>query len=268
MLVVERLIEQVGVVPGHRFDRRDAEVVGHQVDEVHRRLDLGHLGMLEERRRRAGGEGEQQAPVARRAVGVEGGAQLRHQRGEVPLVLGPMDVAVAAQPRILPVDVKAVEVVAANEIDRAGHEHAPAVGRQRGVGEAARPRPAAHRDQHLQVRMGAPHAGQDLEVLGIAVEPFHDTPVADVGEGVVDVGQLIGGQAGRIDQRVPGEEIADDRQARRRRRHLRRLGLGPGSVSRCGGQGGRGDERREQAQHECTSAHVDRGHRTTISVNG
>ena len=120
MLVVERLIEEVGVVPGHRFDRGDPEVVGHEVDEVDRRLDLGHLGVLEERRRGAGGEGEQQAPVPRRAVGVEGGAQLRHQRGEGPLVLGPMDVAVAAQPRVFPVDVEAVEVVAANEIDRAG----------------------------------------------------------------------------------------------------------------------------------------------------
>ena len=110
-------IEQVGVVPGQaRFDRRDAEVVGHQVDEVHR------------------------TRLATLAISV----WARGTSGDAP---------------------------------------------------AAK----------VQVRMGAPHAGQDLEVLGIAVEPFHDTPVADVGEGVVDVGQLIGGQAGRIDQRVPGK---------------------------------------------------------------
>jgi hypothetical protein len=42
------------------------------------------------------------------------------------------------------------------------------------------------------------------------VEAFHDLPVSDVGERVVDVRQSIGGDLRRLDERVLDEHVADD----------------------------------------------------------
>ena len=48
-------------------------------------------------------------------------------------------------------------------------------------------------DQDPQVGMLAPQIREHLEILRIAGEPFDHAAVLDVGEGVVDVRQLVGG---------------------------------------------------------------------------
>ena len=91
-----------------------------------------------------------------------------------------------------------------DELDRAVREAPAALGCERRVGEVAGPGPAADGDQDLQVRMLASQIRQQLEVLRVAGEPFDDAAVLDVGEGIVDVRQLVGGDVGRHDQLVAG----------------------------------------------------------------
>ena len=205
------------MVAGRLARGRHAEVVGHQVDEVHRALDLRHLGVLQEVPRRARGEGEQERLTAPGALPVESRAQVRHERGEVLLVLRPVRVAVTGEPGVLPVHVEAVEVVAPHEVDRARDEDAAALRRERRVREPFRPGPAADRDQDPQVRVVAPQAGEHLQVLGVARGSFDDPPAHDVGEGEVDVGQLLRADLGRRENAVAGEDVGDDRRPRGRR---------------------------------------------------
>ena len=148
--------------------------------------------------------------MLRTSEAVERRTQLRHQRGEVLLVLRPMRVAQPREARVFPVDIEAIEIVALHEGDGALDEAAPALGRQYGVRKTAGPGPAAHRDEDGELRKAPAQPGQALKVLGIAREAFHDLSVLDVGECVVDVRQLVGSDGGRVDQLVFGEDVADD----------------------------------------------------------
>ena len=217
---------EVGVVAGRLARARHAEVVGHQVDEVHDGLDLRHLRVGDEVGECARREGEQEAPPALRPLPVEGGTQVRHERGEVLLVLRPVGVAVPREPRVLPVHVEAVEVVAPHEVDRARHEHPPAPRGERRVGEALRPGPPADRDQDPQVGVVPPQAGQHLQVRAVVRAAFDDPPTHDVGEREVDVGQLLRADLEGIEDAVPGEDVGDDRRA------CGRLGGGRGRPGR------------------------------------
>ena len=62
----------------------------------------------------------------------------------------------------------------------------------------------------MQVRVRAAEPRQRRQVLGVMVKALHDLPVPDVGEGVVDVRQPIGGDLRGIDERVLHEHVADD----------------------------------------------------------
>jgi hypothetical protein len=154
--------------PGERIGPGLAEVVGHEVDEVDRDLHLAHLGLGQEVREGPGGEREQVAPAARGSLRVEPGPQVGHERGVARPVLRSMRVPVAGKARVLPVDVEPVEVVAADELHGARDEAPPPFGRERRVGEAAGPGPAANRDQDLELRVLPPQSGQHLEVLAVA----------------------------------------------------------------------------------------------------
>jgi hypothetical protein len=139
---VVRMGVEVRVMAGLRLPLRLAEVVGHEVHVVRRKPARRPSRVLEEIRRGARGEGEEEVTAARRSLLVQGRAQLRHGRAEVLLVLGPVHVAVAGQARVFPVHVEAVEVVAAHEVDGALHELRAALLREDGVREVLGPGPA------------------------------------------------------------------------------------------------------------------------------
>ncbi len=225
---------EVRVVAGRLPRVRDAEVVGHEVDEVDGGLDLRHLRVLDEVAGGAGGEGQEEVPPGPGALAVEGRAQAGHEGGEVLLVLRPVRVVVAGQARVLPVHVEAVEVVAPHEVHGARDEHATALRGQRGVREPLRPRPAADGHQDLEVRVVLPQAGQHLQVVGVAGTALDDPAAHDVGEREVDVGELLSADLVRLEDAVAGEDVGDDRRPR---------GFGGGGRGRPGRQQQR-EERR------------------------
>ena len=62
--------------------------------------------------------------------------------------------------------------------------------------------------------MLAPQIREQLEILRVAGEPFDDAAVLDVGEGIVDVRQLVDGDLGRHDQLVARKHVSNDRRLR------------------------------------------------------
>src|SRR5690606_37210296 len=253
--------EQRAVMIGPRIPRA-MEVVGHHVDVVQVLVVLAGAGHADLVHAGAHGDGQQQAGTHL----VELAPELGQQRGEVGVVLGP-PARDAAGHRVFPVDVDAVEhargrarsagavghrqVAADVGVDARGNEGL-AVFRTGRVGEAARPGPAAQRDQHLQSGIArlellelvpvaaqrlvpgvgrAAHALTGLEGLGVVGERVAACArvrvgrlghahlaavVADVAEGVVDVGQLGRRSAGLdvLDQvaaavDAPLREVAD-----------------------------------------------------------
>ena len=108
LIRIGRVGVEVRVVTGQGIAVGLPEVVRHEVHEVDRGLHLLHLGVGQELGRGARGEGQQVMAVPCRALLVERGAQLGHERGEILLVLGTMGVSVAGQRRVLPVHVEAV----------------------------------------------------------------------------------------------------------------------------------------------------------------
>jgi hypothetical protein len=131
-----------------------------------------------------------------------------------------MRVLIAGQRGVLPIDVHAVEGVPAHEPNGAVDESPPAVLRQGRVGETLRPRPAADRDQDLEVRMRSPELGQGAQVVGVLRCTFHDHAIYDVREGVVDMRQLLRvditrGEGPAIRKYVSDNHtVADDRDRR------------------------------------------------------
>ncbi len=196
-------------MPGDAIHRGDPEVVRHQVHVVHHRLHLCHLGVGDERRKRARGKRQEALAPACGGVRVEGSTQLGHHGGEVGLVLWPVRVVVAWKTGIFPVHVEPVEVVSPYEGDGALHEPLPPFRREHGVRESLGPGPSADRHQHLQVRMRSSHGREHLEVVGIACEALDDLPVPDVRKGVVDVGELLGGNSRGVEQPLLREQIAN-----------------------------------------------------------
>ena len=181
-------------------------------------------------------------PLHRFALLVEGLPQLGHQAGEVRLVLGAEHISVPDHSGVLPVHVEAVQVVAEDERDRALHEGLAARGGEGGVGEALGPRPAADRDEELQVRVFLPQTAEHPEVLCILGEAFDHLAFGEVRERIVDVGDLRGVDGRGIDEAVLGKHVGDDHVAG-----------GLGRWSRRGGDPGRlveGRERGEQADHD------------------
>ena len=154
--------------------------------------------------------------VSGAAFGIERLPQVRHHRGEVLLILRTVDVVVAAQTWVLPVDVDAVDLVPAHERDHAVGETAAALGGECRVREVIGPGPAADGDQDPQMGMLPPEIREQLEILRVTGEPFDNAAVLDVGEGVVDVRQLVGGDLGRHDQLVARKHVGNDDRLHRR----------------------------------------------------
>ena len=113
-------------------------------------------------------------------------------------------------------------------------EAPPALGRERGVREALRPRPAADGHEHPELGVARSEPGQHAQVFGVAREALHQAAVLDVGEGVVDVRQLRGVDLVRREQALLREDVADDRGLRRRARG----GRGGGHGGEQDGEGG------------------------------
>src|SRR5690606_37209561 len=253
--------EQRAVMVGPRIPAA-VEVVGHHVDVVQGLVVLAGAGDAHLVHAGTDRHGQQQAGSHL----VELAPELGQQGGEVGVVLGP-PAGQATGHRVLPVDVDAVEhargrartagavghrqVAADVGVDARGNEGL-AVFRTGRVGEAARPGPAAQRDQHLQSGIarlellelvpvaaqrlvpgvgGSGDAVAGLERLGVIGERVAPgagawirgqghahlaAVVADVAEGVVDVGQLGRRPAGLdvLDQvaaavDAPLREVAD-----------------------------------------------------------
>ena len=111
-----------------------------------------------------------------------------------------MRVAVAAQPGVLPVDVETVEVVTPDERRRRSRRTGP---RDSGVSAASEKPPdqiqPPTETRTLSCGWFARRPVRILEVLRIQRRALHDLPVRDVGERVVDVGQLVGRDPARVD---------------------------------------------------------------------
>ena len=193
LVVVERRIE-----PGARAAA--VEVVGHHVGPVE---DPRHVGVLERiDASRAGGCRNRQQPVR---------ANRLANRGEQQDVVAGVARVSGLKPagyRVLPVDVDAVELrVGLQEAGARLREHLARRLRRGHLVERSRVGPPAHRQQELQVRMAALDERDLVEqpvrtarlgtVAGIHLfdggtgVPRQAVVRADLGEGVVDVGQPV-----------------------------------------------------------------------------
>ena len=140
-----------GLVVGLRLPGA-VEVVGHDIDPIQNGGDFCGFDVGDFVGAGGRGDGEVIAAAVLLARGVELAAKLGEERGEVLFVLGTRDIGFEAPAAwVFPIDVHAVEAVFADERDGGGGEFAARGGRERGVGEAARERPAADRDHGDEV---------------------------------------------------------------------------------------------------------------------
>ena len=133
LLRVGRIEIQIRVMARHAIDFLHPEVVRHQIHVVERSPGTIEAALRERIRKCARRARQQQGASSRSSFSVERLAECLRQFDEVFSVLWTMGVVVALEPRILPVDVETVQIVAVHERDRAGHERPAARLRQRGL---------------------------------------------------------------------------------------------------------------------------------------
>lgn len=219
----------------------DVEVVGHKVDGVDVVLNLIHLGVLQEFCRGTSGNGGIQSAMKARLFSVETLAKLGEQESEVLFVFGTEGVAIAGLTGILPIDIEAVELIAFDKADGAGDKPRTTLGRERDVGEGARPGPAAYRDEDSQPRIRVFECIKDGEVFGVMGEAFNDLSILDIGKGVVDAGKTPSIDLFGRKNAVLREDVGDD---------FASIGHGVKASGGIGGrwfgeEGGRGEEGHE-----------------------
>ena len=194
---VERGV-QVGIaVPG------PVDVVGHEEDVIHYLrhrlgLDIAQIAL-------AGGpgDGEQVVLPISLPLLVQPRPDGLEEQGEVLSVLGAVDGAgEAAGDWILPVQVDPIQAMLSQEGGTAPGEGVPPGGGGGHVGEIGGVVPAPHRDEQLQMGVllpQLPQGGQGLPVVVRVSQGQLSALRVYRGEGVVDVGEQVGGQrAGRV----------------------------------------------------------------------
>jgi len=171
------------------------EVVGHQVDPVQRAGDARQFQAVGEAAL-GGGDGQQvMAPAA--AFAVQARAQRFQQHGEIAAVVRAVADVGVAQGRVLPVDVQAVQVEAAQQGDAAVDEARTRRFGGRGLGEVAGA-PAADGQHDLQRGVVGAMRDERVHVRRVdLVGQVHAAIGCDLGEGEVDHVQLRGRQPRR-----------------------------------------------------------------------
>src|SRR5215208_5157323 len=197
---------------------RAGHVVSHDVDPVE---DLSGLAQLEADDRDltpSRNRCRQRVALARgRTKRVELAAKLlKEERAVSPILRSIGVLRQTATDGIFPVDVDAVEdarPARQEELDARGDERSPLLFGRDGIRETSRAGPAAHRDQCPQVRMPLFQqsellevalefrAGRDVGVPDVRLGVLeHGSPIlVDKPKGVVDVGELVGGDIERCE---------------------------------------------------------------------
>src|SRR5271170_7688524 len=91
---------------------------------------------------------------------------------------------------ILPIDIQAVELVGLNVPGHACDEYIARRLSERHIREVAGPLPATDRYQHCKRGVPLLQCGQCSEVFVVMLEAIDDAAVLDIGEGIVDPGEL------------------------------------------------------------------------------
>mmetsp|Transcript_22294 Transcript_22294/g.87869 ORF Transcript_22294/g.87869 Transcript_22294/m.87869 type:complete len:408 (-) Transcript_22294:440-1663(-) len=264
---------QVVVVAGPRTAQRGmvrgllrpgaVEVVGHHEHQVQRRRGAahGHAGHLLAGGRDRGGQRIALACLA--AQGVQARTQVLHQQ-HVMLCIGraaELDaVGRAVVAGVLPVDVQAVEHrVGAQPVGGLLREGRTARRAGGEMEEGVRPAPAAHRGQHLHLRvtlLQALERGRERRLVGVGCDAERRLPLAGLGvlraltlaadqqEGIQQVGHAARRQLFDDVDAAFGQHIAADNRA------LGWWGLGLGQR---GGQGQGGHQKRLHRLHSLVS---------------
>ena len=207
--------EQGRMVPGNCIGGRLVVVVRHQVHRINILLHLVHLGMREKLGRSAGSNGDIEPPVKLLFQLVEAHAQFFQQQRVIPLVLGAKMTFGAGQPRIFPVDVQPIELMAIHKPGHAGDEDATALSGQRHIGKCSRPQPSAHTDEHRQGGVFLLQRHQRGHVPIVVGKTIDDAATLDIGEGIVDARQFLRRYLARANRIVLRKDIGHDDSLRR-----------------------------------------------------